>query len=129
MAREYAKVLSALGKAFAVIGRSETSATTFEETVGVPVRRGGLLSALSASGPPAIAIVAVGIDQLASATTALAEAGTRRVLVEKPAGLNSGEIRTLLLTADQMGADILVAYNRRFFASVAAVRRIIEEDG
>ncbi len=128
MAQEYAKVLSALGKEFAVIGRSEASAAAFEESVGVPVRRGGLLSALSASGPPPIAIVAVGIDQLANATTALAEAGTRRVLVEKPAGLNSGEIRILLLTADQTGADILVAYNRRFYASVAAVRRIIDED-
>ncbi len=128
MAQEYAKVLSALGKEFAVIGRSESSAAVFEESVGVPVRRGGLLSALSASGPPPIAIVAVGIDQLANATTALAEAGTRRVLVEKPAGLNSGEIRILLLTADQTGADILVAYNRRFYASVAAVRRIIDED-
>ena len=129
MAREYARVLSALGKEFSVIGRSEASAAAFEESVGVPVQRGGLLSALSESSPPGVAIVAVGIDQLATTASALVEAGTQRVLVEKPAGLNSGEIRALLMTADQMGADVLVAYNRRFFSSVAAARRMIEDDG
>lgn len=129
MAREYAKVLSVLDREFAVIGRSEVSAAAFEKSVGIQVKRGGLLSALSESSPPDIAIVAVGIGQLSTTASALIEAGTQRVLVEKPAGLNSGEIQALLVIADQMGSDVLVAYNRRYYSSVAAARRMIEADG
>ena len=129
MAGEYARVLSELGQSFAVVGRSKESAATFEEVSGVPVHSGGLRSALSAADSPETAIVAVGVDQLAIVTSALVEAGVRRVLVEKPAGLNSREIQALQLTANQMGSEVLVAYNRRFYASVTTARRIIEEDG
>ena len=129
MAREYARVLSALGKEFSVIGRSEASAAAFEESVGVPVQRGGLLSALSESTPPDVAIVAVGIDQLATAASALAVAGTRRLLVEKPAGLDSEEVRSLQLIVCEAGAEVFVGYNRRHYGSVATARRMIAEDG
>ena len=129
MAREYAKVLSAEGHNFEVIGRSEASAARFEALTDIPVRRGGLLPALTESGPPGLAVVAVGIGELAAAASALVVAGTGRVLVEKPAGINSGEIRALWRTAEQSGAEVLVGYNRRFYASVAAARKLIEEDG
>lgn len=129
MAREYAKVLSALGQAFVVIGRSESTAVAFEESVGVPVQRGGLLSALAASSPPDVAIVAAGIDQLATAASALVLAGTKRVLVEKPAGLDSDEVGSLQLVVCKAGAEVFVGYNRRHYASVAAARRLIDEDG
>ena len=129
MACEYAKVLSAEGHDFEIIGRSEASAARCEALTGIPVRRGGLLSALSESGPPGLAVVAVGVDQLAAVATALVTAGTGRVLVEKPAGVDSSEIRTLWRVAEQSSAEVLVGYNRRFYASVVAARRVIEEDG
>ena len=129
MACEYAKVLLAEGHDFEIIGRSEASAAICETLTGIPVRRGGILSALSESGPPSMAVVAVGVDQLAAVATALVTAGTGRVLVEKPAGVNSREIRALWRVAEQSSAEVFVGYNRRFYASVVTARRLIEEDG
>ena len=129
MACEYAKVLLAEGHDFEIIGRSEASAAVCETLTGIPVRRGGILSALSESGPPSMAVVAVGVDQLAAVATALVTAGTGRVLVEKPAGVNSREIRALWRVAEQSSAEVFVGYNRRFYASVVTARRLIEEDG
>ena len=123
MACEYAKVLLAEGHDFEIIGRSEASAAVCETLTGIPVRRGGILSALSESGPPSMAVVAVGVDQLAAVATALVTAGTGRVLVEKPAGVNSREIRALWRVAEQSSAEVFVGYNRRFYASVVAARR------
>ena len=129
MAREYSRVLLALGRTFTVVGRSERSAAAFEKAVDVPVHRGGLTSALIDSDPPDMAIVAVGVDQLATATSQLVEAGCRRVLVEKPAGINSEEIRLLQTSVERTGAIVQVAYNRRHYASVVTARRMITEDG
>ena len=129
MALQYAEVLTAMGRPFEVVGRSEESAARFEALTGIPVRRGGITTALAGSGPPDQAIVAVGIDQLAMATSALVFGGTRRVLVEKPAGIDSAEIRALGRTVEDVGAEVSVAYNRRYYSSVAAMRKMIEQDG
>ena len=57
---------------------------------------GGLEQWLS-SGPtlPDAVIVAVDVDQLAPITTHLLDYGIRKVLLEKPGGLNNEEINTL----------------------------------
>src|SRR3989304_800431 len=89
MAQDYAKVLESLNQDFEVIGRGETSARKFELATGRSVRIGGLTRALAAHSAPEQAIVAVGVEHLASIATELIEAGTRRVLVEKPGGLNT----------------------------------------
>jgi hypothetical protein len=129
MAQDYAKVLASLGHDFEVIGRSAASAVRFETTTGRAVRQDGLRNALAASKAPELAIVAVGVEQLASAATDLIEAGTRRVLVEKPGGLNTAEIGKLRKVAERARADVLIGYNRRFYASAALARRLITEDG
>ena len=129
MAQDYAKVLLGLGQSFEVIGRNAASAERFEAITGHPVRQGGLAAALAAADAPERAIVAVGMEHLARVTIELIEAGTRRILVEKPGGLNTAEIRTLRQTAAKHKAEVMVAYNRRFFASTALARRLIDEDG
>ena len=129
MAQDYAKVLQHLGRDFEVIGRNATSAEQFESTTGHPVRQGGVSGALAASGAPRQAVVAVGIEQLAAVTSELIEAGTRRILLEKPGGLNTGEIEALQQTAARHKAEVLIAYNRRFYASTALARELIAEDG
>jgi predicted dehydrogenase len=128
MAREYAKVLLDLKRDFEVIGRGEASAREFEAATGRPVHAGGLSAALAASRAPDAAIIAVGVDALAGATSEVIAAGTRRILVEKPAGLNRAEIRAVHGVAARKGARVLVAYNRRFYASTALARKIIAED-
>lgn len=129
MAQDYAKVLQALQQTFAVIGRGEQSALFFEEKTGHLVKRGGFESALQNNEAPVMAIVAVPVEQLASTTDALIKAGTKRILLEKPGGLNLAEIDSLVQCAVEYGADVSIAYNRRFYGSVEQARQFIDEDG
>lgn len=129
MAVAYADVCTAIGVPFEVIGRGNRSADVFEFETGVVVRRGGLSLALSNGPLPTSAIVAVDVDGLASAAGLLVGSRIARILVEKPGGLNSVEIQNLAQETKDRGVEVLVGYNRRFFASVSEARRIIEVDG
>ena len=129
MAQEYAKVLNGLGQEFEVIGRNAASAKQFELATGHSVRQGGVGNALAASDAPAQAIVAVSVEQLANVAINLIEAGTRRVLLEKPGALNVAEMRALQQTAAKHEAEVMIAYNRRFYASTNLARKLIAEDG
>jgi len=129
MAQDYAKVLQGIGQDFEVIGRNAASAENFQSATGHPVRQGGLSDALEIFGAPEQAIVAVGVEHLAGVTIALIEAGTRRILVEKPGGLNTSEIRALQQVAARHKAEVMIAYNRRFHASTDMAQKLIAEDG
>ena len=130
MAESYVAVLRHLGESFELLGRSEAGASRAESRMGVPVMRGGL-DALPAEvgGRYATAIVAVNIESLAGVSRSLAERGIRKILIEKPAGLDASEIVALGRDLAAANVEAYVAYNRRFFASTAAVRRAIAEDG
>ncbi|MBI3534470.1 MAG: Gfo/Idh/MocA family oxidoreductase [Deltaproteobacteria bacterium] len=130
MAIDYAKVLQSLKQPFVVVGRGATTAKTFESQTGLSVKHGGVKEFLArVQKVPQQAIVAVGVEQLSSVTSVLIESGVRRILVEKPGGLNISEIRNLASLADRRCAEIYVAYNRRFYASVLTAKRLIAEDG
>jgi len=121
MAIAYAAVLKDIGANTRVIGRGEKSAAAFKEKTGLDVRTGGL--------EENFAIVSTPVDALASNTKALISAGIKNVLVEKPAGLSPEETQDLSDFAAANGANVYVAYNRRFYASVMAAKRLIAEDG
>lgn len=129
MAQDYARVLQSLGLEFNVIGRSLNSAKEFERITGLKVYIGGLSSMLSHSDAPYQAIVAVGIEKLAEVASELIRAGSKHVLIEKPGGLNSFHLRILHQLAVSHGCNVLIAYNRRFYASTAMARKLIAEDG
>ena len=129
MAQDYAKVLQNFEQDFEVIGRGAVSAVQFELVSGHAVKQGGLSLALAVSAAPEQAIVAVGVEQLAVATIELIKAGTRRILLEKPGGLNTAEINAIGMTATKHGAEVLIAYNRRFYASTTLARELIAQDG
>ncbi len=129
MARGYAKILNTIGRDYEVIGRGAASAARFEAATGRVVRQGGLRGALAASAAPEQAIVTVGVEQLASVAISLIEAGTRRILLEKPGGLNTMEVLAVQQTAAKHKADVMIAYNRRFYASTSAARELIAADG
>ena len=130
MARDYEKVLQSLGVSHTVIGRGDHSSAQFEAATGVPVIRGGLERHLATGvEAPAQAIVCVGVEHLASATTQLLQAGVRQILVEKPAGLFPREIRALHALSGASGATVMVGYNRRFYSSVLMAQQLIAEDG
>lgn len=111
MAQAYGKVLKGLGVPFTVIGRGEASAAAFEAAVGVPVLR-----RMPGERPDA-AIVAVGVTELASAARATR---AKRLLVEKPGGTKPSDFAL---------KNAYVAFNRRFYASTLAAKRMIAEDG
>lgn len=129
MAQDYARVLQGLDLSFEVIGRGAESANKFKKTTGKQVRIGGLAEALCVVKAPEKAIVAVGVEQLAATTSELIRAGVKRIMVEKPAGLDLAEIESLNRVADENGASVLIAYNRRFYSSVRLARQCIAEDG
>jgi len=129
MAQDYARVLQGLDVSFQVIGRGVDSAAIFEEKTGQVVRVGGLAEALKSESPPEKAIIAVGVEQLAATTQELIRAGTKRIMVEKPAGLDFAAIKELNRVAEENEATVLLAYNRRFYGSVQQARECIAEDG
>jgi predicted dehydrogenase len=127
-AQEYAKVLNSLGVHYDVIGRGPHSAKTFEANIGKKVMTGGLIDALQCHKAPEQAIVAVSFEQLASTAIALIQAGTRRILLEKPGGISIDELEQVSKTAKGR-AQVMIGYSRRFYASVTEARKLIEEDG
>lgn len=131
MAVEYVKVLDALSVPFTAIGRGEESAAAFEKKCGRTVRTGGLNKWLNNSEVqnPESAIVAVGMEQLAPVTINLLKNGVKKILVEKPGGLNIEEINKVAEESKKRDADVFVAYNRRFYASVQKAQEIIQDDG
>jgi len=129
MARDYAAVLDDQKVSYEVVGRGDSSADGFEAQVGRHVRRGGVRRVLAEAAAPDSAIVAVGVEGLADTVVALMEGGVRRLLVEKPGAVDSTELSVVAAVAEKCGADVVVGYNRRYYASCATARRVIEEDG
>ncbi|OGV54901.1 MAG: hypothetical protein A2X45_02465 [Lentisphaerae bacterium GWF2_50_93] len=131
MGREYTKVLKALGaKDVSVIGRSTEGCSRFYEATGVRAIPGGLAGWLKSARPEIdIAIVAVSVEELAGVSIELLDYGVKRILLEKPAGLNSQEIGRVKRKVEEKKAQVIVGYNRRFYASVLKAQEIIREDG
>lgn len=130
MAVEYSKVLTALGREQVVLGRGAESAAAFAEKTGITPSTGALADQLAKlSELPSVAIVTVNAMHLAEVSIQLAEAGVRRLLVEKPAALDEAELDALTAAAERTGADVRIAYNRRYLASVVRAREMIAQDG
>ena len=130
MAQDYIKVLEVLKKDFIIVGRGIHTAKKCEEVTGCKVIPGGLNTFLSHNPPkPSHAIVATGIEKLYQTTKTLLDYGVQNILVEKPAGLYQEEFEELVRTTKEKNANVFVAYNRRFYASVLKAQQIIKEDG
>jgi len=130
MALDYLKVLQALGVPSTVVGRGAFSAETFAKASGHPVVQGGLDAYIDSGAQlPEAAIVSVGMEQLGKTTMSLLRAGVRKLLVEKPGGLDASEIKSVAKCAASSGATVVLGYNRRFYAPVQAAREMIRQDG
>lgn len=130
MGMEYARVLEAQGYSYIPVGRGEQSAQVFKESFHIDVITGGIDSAVSEiDAIPEYAIVAVPVTELAHTTRKLISAGVKYLLVEKPGGLDRTQIVETANYAAKVGAQVYIAYNRRFHASTLKAQEIIEEDG
>lgn len=130
MGKEYCKVLKGQSIPHVAVCRSQESAKKFEDGMGIKTFYGGVKNAIAQlEQVPERAIVAVNVDQLASTVIELIRLGIKRILVEKPAGLNGVEIKNVCDCAKEVDANIYVAYNRRFYASTERALEIIAQDG
>jgi predicted dehydrogenase len=129
MGEAYAAALAHHGVAdVEALGRGAERVEAFSRRTGLPATPGGT-PALAELPAPERAIVAVGPEELAPVTRRLLARGCRSILVEKPGALSSVELRRLAVDAGERGADLFVAFNRRFYPSVDAARVAIAEDG
>jgi predicted dehydrogenase len=130
MSVAYTKVLDAQKCEYEVVGRGEASAVAFKEKTGVEVHVGGLDTFLANSPKlPSAAIVSVGVEHLFDTSMALLNYGVKSLLIEKPGGLELSEINQLQLKGEAIGAEVFIAYNRRFYSSVIKARELIEKEG
>jgi predicted dehydrogenase len=130
MALDYAKVLGALHTQTSVIGRGAESARAFGEKSNLPVITGGLAAHLATRPSiPHTAIVSVGVDELAAVTELLLVHGVSRILVEKPGALDRDGISRIAALGRAKGAEVVIAYNRRFYAATLRAKELIAEDG
>ncbi len=129
MAVDYAKVLSSLNPNFSVIGRSEQGASNFYQKTGIAATPGGVAAFAKNNELPNYAIVSVNVEELSSVALFLIKNGVKNILLEKPGGTNIDEISKIAIFAKKIGANVQVAYNRRFYSSTLEANRIIDADG
>lgn len=130
MSQAYIKVLDEMHNDYIVIGRGEESAQKCREFTSKTVLSGGLDTFLKDNPSlPTHAIVSVSSDELTHTTTALLNYGVKNILVEKPAGTTIESVKALNILAIEKSANVLLAYNRRFYASVYKAKEMIEADG
>lgn len=129
MARAYLLVLRSLDVPFIVIGRQPETAEQFRTETGITPIIGGLAKYLTGGVTLRRAIVAVDVPNLQEVCEILLSHGVCDILVEKPAGISPESVSAIARQAQRVRARVIVAYNRRYFASVRMARRMIDEDG
>ena len=129
MGLEYAKVLDALNLNFKVIGRSLDKKRLFEKFNCEFVSGGIEKHIKSCEIVPCKVIVAVGIEVLKDVAISLINFGVKNIMLEKPGVAYLQEIDELYYHAEKKNINLLIAYNRRFYASVIKAIEIIEKDG
>jgi len=132
MSTEYAKVLKGLDVDFDVIGRSKEKSDLFQKKFDINVFSGGLEFFFKTKNLTEYTHVinSSSVDSLKDTTVFLLKKGVKNILLEKPGVSNSNEIESLFEESKKYKkTNIVLAYNRRFYASVISAKKIIEEDG
>jgi len=131
MAIAYASVLKAMGITPIVIGRGVNSAKKFTVETGIHAVTGGLESFLLENKPDSETsiIITTGPETLLSSVLAFKNLPFAKILVEKPAAISVGELLAHQDELDGLADKVMVAYNRRYYASVIRAKELIEADG
>jgi predicted dehydrogenase len=130
MAIDYAKVLQVLNHPTTVVGRGVDGVNAFIQKTGMSAVSGGIEEYFSQNDAKfSHAIIATGVEALADNCLFLIKAGIKKILIEKPAGLNLEQITQVYNSAVDNKAEVYVAYNRRFYSSISKAKELIDEDG
>lgn len=128
--REYVKVLKKLGVAhIRVCSRRLEPLRALADAIDVETVAGGFEQLQDQPAPDELAIVSTPIGTLTAAAEHLVALGFRRLLIEKPVALRSGEIEALADRMDARSVDARVAYNRVAYPSVHEVRARAAAEG
>lgn len=130
---EYAKIMKHLGIQPIVIGNTEKGCTQFRDRL----HANGIVAEVLPGRlegnriPTESMIVAVPVMELFSVSmmAILSTPGLKYLLIEKPGGLYTIQMRALLKASEKSGIGVWIAYNRRFYSSVLEARRIVMEEG
>lgn len=130
IAIEYAKVLHDIGVEYIAIGRGKKSVDKFIYNTQHDAIEGGIENFLKLEPEiPSHAIITVNVENLSSTAATLLQYGIKNILLEKPGVCDPSEINELVQLTQQKNANVLLAYNRRFYASTLKAQEIIKEDG
>lgn len=130
IAIEYAKVLHDIGVEYIAIGRGKKSVDKFIYNTQHDAIEGGIENFLKLNPEiPSHAIITVNVENLSSTAVTLLQYGIKNILLEKPGVCDPSEIYELVQLTQQKNANVLLAYNRRFYASTLKAQEIIKEDG
>lgn len=130
IAIDYAKVLDNLNAEYIAIGRGKKNVDKFIAATQHDAIEGGLENFLNHNPEiPSHAIVAVNVESLSATASILLKYGIKTILLEKPGVCNPSEIHELVRLTREQNANVLLAYNRRFYASTLKAQEIIKEDG
>lgn len=130
IAIEYAKVLKELDVEYIAIGRGKTNVDKFFTETQHKAIEGGLENFLNHKPEtPSSAIVTVNVEALSFIANLLLKYGIKNILLEKPGVCDPSEIHDLVHLTQEKGANVVLAYNRRFYASTIKAQEIIKEDG
>ncbi len=131
MAREYIKVLASLGNEVIIVGRSDEKIQALKSDYpNFEYFSGGLSKFLEQhSDIPEFAINAASINQLRSTSILLMDAGVKYIMLEKPGELTLSGLNEIKLKSIECSADVLIAYNRRYYSSISVLKEQVEIDG
>lgn len=130
MGKQYLKTLRALGvKRIRVCSRSKASLAGLETEKGVTVSTGGFERLECRPEHNELGIVATPTPSLMAAAQHLVSLGFRRLLIEKPVSLWSGEIERLAKEFSGKQVEAICAYNRVAYASFHEVRSRVYKEG
>ncbi|MFX1311140.1 MAG: Gfo/Idh/MocA family oxidoreductase [Promethearchaeota archaeon] len=130
MAVEYSKVLTAMKIPTIIVGRGIESAKNFERITGLNVYIGGINKWLNENDDhPNYAIVAVSGTELGNVARSLLKNGFKKILLEKPGGVDYEDIKSLAKDVKKYKADVVLGYNRHFYSSVLKAQEFIKNDG
>ena len=131
MAIEYARVLSAFEVDFEVVGRGKKNCQKIEKKFSVRAFSGGIDKFILDNNllQYSHVINCVNIHFLFEITKTLIRSGVKNILLEKPGGLNIVDLEELSELSRLSNVQVLLAYNRRFYSSVQALKKYAKKDG
>ncbi|MDC1398238.1 Gfo/Idh/MocA family oxidoreductase [Octadecabacter sp.] len=129
MAAEYCNVLEHIGVDFDIFGNTVQSCEVFSKKVKRYVQPNGIEYISDTIQNYDAAIIAIPIEKQFELLQSLLRFKISNILVEKPGCLYSHQISQLEKLSRENKSNVFVAYNRRFYSSVAMLKNHISEDG